>query len=180
MNIISADTHMACLRQGQFCIAFLKRFIKPADSAEARQEFPLLKQEGQSVETYAAKVNNMNNHITEGSAIDSTTLAIHFQQGLTGRISSALVISQSIATMQNLALVMAAAEEMESKLDLFVKQAHVEVPATGNANPSKRGRYNNNRGIGIAIISVVVVTASLAGLWDASCWHLYLCQLMPG
>ncbi len=113
MNIISAETHMACLRQGQFFIAFLRRFVKPADSAEARQEFPLLKQEGQSVETYAAKFNNMN-HITEGSAIDSTTLAIHFQQGLTGRISSALVISQSIATMQNLALVMAAAEEMES------------------------------------------------------------------
>ncbi len=67
---------------------------------------------------------------------------------------------------------------MESKLDLIVKQAQVEVPATGNANPSKRGRYNN-RGIGIAIISVVE-TASLAGLWDASCWHLYLCQLMPG
>ncbi len=102
----------------QFSTAFLKRFVKPADSAKARWELPLLKQEGQSVETYAAKFNNMNNRITEGTAIDSTTLAVYFQQGLTRRISTALVNSQSIATMQDLALVMAAAEEIESKLDL--------------------------------------------------------------
>ncbi len=59
----------------------------------------------------------MNNRITEGTAIDSTTLAVYFQQGLTRRISTALVNSQSIATMQDLALVMAAAEEIESNLD---------------------------------------------------------------
>ncbi len=39
----------------QFSTAFLKRVVKPADSAKARRELPLLKQEGQSVETYAAK-----------------------------------------------------------------------------------------------------------------------------
>ncbi len=39
--------------------------------------------------------------------------------------------------MQELALVMAAAEEIESTLDLSVKQAHVEVPATGNPNPQQ-------------------------------------------
>ncbi len=54
----------------------------------------------------------MNDRITEGSAIDNTTLAINFQQGLTHRIPSALVSSQSIATMQDLASVMAAAEEI--------------------------------------------------------------------
>ncbi|DBA97331.1 TPA: hypothetical protein ACH3X1_015069 [Trebouxia sp. C0004] len=107
----------------KFSTAFLKRFVKPADSAKARRELPLLKQEGQSVETYAAKFNNMNNRITEGTAIDSTTLAVYFQQGLTRRISTALVNSQSIATMQNLALVMAAAEEIESKLGLSAKHA---------------------------------------------------------
>ncbi|DBA77992.1 TPA: hypothetical protein ACH3X1_009084 [Trebouxia sp. C0004] len=133
----------------QFSTAFLKRFVKPADSAKARRELPLLKQEGQSVETYAAKFNNMNNRITEGSAIDSTTLAVYFQQGLTRRISTALVNSQSIATMQNLALVMAAAEEIESKLDLFVKQAQVEVPAPGNPHSNKQGRFSN-RGSGNA------------------------------
>ncbi|DBA79987.1 TPA: hypothetical protein ACH3X1_008190 [Trebouxia sp. C0004] len=84
----------------QFSTAFLKRFVKPVDSAKARRELPLLKQEGQSVETYAANFNNMNNRITEGTAIDSTTLAVCFQQGLTHRISTALVNSQSIATMQ--------------------------------------------------------------------------------
>lgn len=61
---------------------------------------------------YAAKFNNMNDRITEGSAIDNTTLAINFQQGLTHRIPSALVSSRSIATMQDLASVMAAAEEI--------------------------------------------------------------------
>ena len=126
--------------------AFLKRFVKPADSAKARRELPLLKQEGRLVETYAAKFNNMNNRITEGTAIDSTTLAVYFQQGLSRRISSALVNSQSIATMQNLALVMTAAEEMESKLELSVKQAQVEVPAPGNPNTNKRGRFNNRGG----------------------------------
>ncbi|DBA73268.1 TPA: hypothetical protein ACH3X1_011330 [Trebouxia sp. C0004] len=128
----------------QFSTTFLKRFVKPADSAKARRELPLLRQEGQSVETYAAKFNNMNNRITEGTAIDSTTLAVYFQQGLTRRISTALVNSQSIATMQNLALVMAAAEEIECKLDLSAKQAtQVEVPSTGNPNSAKRGRYSN-------------------------------------
>ncbi len=132
----------------QFSTAFLKRFVKPADSAKARRDLPLLKQEGQSVETtYTANFNNMNNRITEGTAIDSTTLTVYFQQGLTRRISIALVNSQSIATMQGLALVMAAAEEIESKLDLSAKQAtQVEVPATGNPNSAKRGRYGNNRG----------------------------------
>ncbi|DBB01609.1 TPA: hypothetical protein ACH3X1_000253 [Trebouxia sp. C0004] len=42
---------------------------------KARRELPLLRQEGQSAETYAAKFNNMSNRITEGTAIDSTTLA---------------------------------------------------------------------------------------------------------
>ena len=51
--------------------------------------------------------------------------------------------------MQNLALVMAAAEEIESKLDLSVKQAtQVEVPATGNRNSNKRGCYGNGTGGG--------------------------------
>ncbi|DBA97008.1 TPA: hypothetical protein ACH3X1_015291 [Trebouxia sp. C0004] len=135
----------------QFTSAFLKRFVKPADSAKARRELPLLRQEGQSVETYAAKFNNMNNRITEGTAIDSTTLAVYFQQGLARRISTALVNSQSIATMQDLALVMAAAEEIESKLDLSAKQAtQAEVPATGNPNSAKRVRYGNNKGGGNA------------------------------
>ncbi|DBA77848.1 TPA: hypothetical protein ACH3X1_009202 [Trebouxia sp. C0004] len=93
-------------------ITSARLFVKPADSADskARRELPLLKQEGQSVETYAAKFNNMNNRNTEDTAIDSTTLVIYFQQGLTRRISSVLVSSQTIATMQNLALVMAAEE----------------------------------------------------------------------
>ena len=91
----------------------------------------------------------MNNRITEGTTIDSTTVAVYFQQGLTRRISTALVNIQSIATIQNLALVMAAAEEIESKLDLSVKQAtQVEVPATGNPNSNKRGCYGNGRGGG--------------------------------
>lgn len=102
----------ACLRQGQFFIALLKHFVKPADSAKARRELPLPMQEGQSVETYAAKFDKMNDRITEGSAIDNTKIAVNFQQGLTHRIPSALVSSQSIATMQDLASVMAAAEEM--------------------------------------------------------------------
>ncbi|DBB02830.1 TPA: hypothetical protein ACH3X1_013655 [Trebouxia sp. C0004] len=135
----------------QFTSAFLKRFVKPADSAKARRELPLLRQEGQSVETYAAKFNNMNNRITEGTAIDSTTLAVYFQQGFARRISTALVNSQSIATMQDLALVMAAAEEIESKLDLSAKQAtQVEVPATGNSSSAKRVRYGDNKGGGNA------------------------------
>ncbi|DBA77776.1 TPA: hypothetical protein ACH3X1_009236 [Trebouxia sp. C0004] len=134
----------------QFSAAFLKPFAKPADSVyKARRELPLLRQEGQSIETYAAKFNNMNNRITEGTAIDSTTLALYFQQGLARRISSALVSSQTIATMQKLALVMAAAEEIESKLDLFVKQAQVEVPAPGNPHSNKQGRFSN-RGSGNA------------------------------
>ena len=143
----------------------------------ARRELPLLKQEGQSVETRAAKFKNIIKCITEGIAIDSTTLAVYFQQGLTRRTSSALVSSQSIATMQDLALVMAAAEEIEYKLDLSVKQAQVEVPATGNPNPSKHGRYDN-RGIGIGTAFVVVEMAPLAGVWVASCQGLG-CQL-PG
>ena len=61
----TADMHMACLRQGQVSMAFLNSFVKSADSAKARRELPLLKQEGQ----------NMNKCITEGFAIDSTTLA---------------------------------------------------------------------------------------------------------
>ncbi|DBA85830.1 TPA: hypothetical protein ACH3X1_005379 [Trebouxia sp. C0004] len=130
----------------QFSAAFLKRFVKPADSAKARRELPLLRQEGQSVETYAATFNNMNNCITEVTAIDSTTLAVYVQQGLARRISSALVSSQTIATMQNLAVVMAIAEEIESKLDSSVKQAQVEVPAPGNPHSNKRGRFSNRGG----------------------------------
>ena len=79
----------------------------------------------------------MNNCFTEAIAFDSTTLALYFQQGLTRRISTALVDSQSIATIQNLALVMAAVEKIESKFDLSVKQAmQVEVPASGNPTPT--------------------------------------------
>ncbi|DBB03014.1 TPA: hypothetical protein ACH3X1_013450 [Trebouxia sp. C0004] len=48
--------------------------------------------------------------------------------------------------MHNLALVMAAAKEIESKLDLSAKQAQVEVPALGNPNSNKRGRFNNRGG----------------------------------
>ncbi len=87
----------------QCSVAFLKPFVKPADSAKAREELPLLKQAGQSVKTHTAKFNN---RITEGTAIDSTTLALDFQQGLSRRIAPALVNFQSIATKQNVALVM--------------------------------------------------------------------------
>ncbi|DBA88026.1 TPA: hypothetical protein ACH3X1_005008 [Trebouxia sp. C0004] len=78
----------------------------------------------------------MNNRITEGTAIDSTTLAVCFQQGLARRISSALVSPQTIATMQNLALVMAAAEEIESKLDLSVKQAQLRCQHLATHTPT--------------------------------------------
>ncbi|DBB03121.1 TPA: hypothetical protein ACH3X1_013352 [Trebouxia sp. C0004] len=59
---------------------------------KARRELPLLRQEEQSVETCAARFN-MNNRISKGTAIDSTTLAVYFQQGLARKISSALVSS---------------------------------------------------------------------------------------
>jgi hypothetical protein len=61
---------------------FLKRFVTPADTAKVWSELPLLKQEGRSVETDAAKCNNMNSRITEGSAIGSTTL---FSEALLAR-----------------------------------------------------------------------------------------------
>ena len=32
ISMKTADTHMACLRQGQFSMAFLKHFVKSADS----------------------------------------------------------------------------------------------------------------------------------------------------
>ena len=89
----------------------------------------------------------MNNCFTEAIAFDSTTLAVYFQQGLTRKISTALVNSQSIATIQNLALVMAAVEKIESKFDMSVKQAmQVEVPASGNPTSNKRSRYNMGGG----------------------------------
>ena len=44
-----------------------------------------------------------------------------FQHGLTRRIVNATIHSHLIATLQNLKLVIAAAEEIESKLDLSVK-----------------------------------------------------------
>ena len=47
----------------QFSAAFSRRFVKPADSAKARRELPLLKQEGQSVEQYAANFNNMHEQL---------------------------------------------------------------------------------------------------------------------
>ncbi len=59
----------------QFSTAFLKCCVTPADSAKAQRELPLLKQNRQSVETYAVKFNN--NCFIEGLAIESTNGPAH-------------------------------------------------------------------------------------------------------
>ena len=66
-----------------------------------------------------------------------------FQHGLARRIANAIIHSHLIATLQNLKLVIAAAEEIESKLDLSVKQA----PSTSDHYESKApecGRSGNH------------------------------------
>ena len=76
---------------------FLKCFLTPADTAKAWYEPPLLNPEGQSVETEAAKCNNTNSRITEGTAVNSTTF---FNKALLARKSDTVSLhtAQSTAT----------------------------------------------------------------------------------
>ena len=111
-----------------FAKVFLARFVKPSDSAAARIEITTLKQTG-SVEAFAAHFRSVNSRITVGSPIDTTTLATHFINGLKGKVVKALATVTSLETMQNVDLIMIAAEEMEAKLNIADKQAHPTLAA---------------------------------------------------
>ena len=106
-----------------FSQAFLAHFVKPnySDSAKARAEVPHLKQID-SVESFAAHFRNVNSCIIVGSPIETTTLASYFVHDLKSKLASALATHCSLATMQELDVVISVAEEMEAKLNLAAKQ----------------------------------------------------------
>ena len=132
-----------------FSRAFLARFVKPSDSAAARKELLTLKQTD-SVEAFAAHFRNVNSRITVGSAIDTTTLAGYFVTGLKARLAEALATVTSLPTMQDLDLVIAAAEEMEAKLNLAAKQAipSVAMVTQADANVAQRGGKKSGKQYG--------------------------------
>ena len=124
---------------------FLKRYVKPSDSAKARAALPLLKQQELSVETYGAQFKAMNGRITVGSPIDGTSLAILFYQGLSRRIANVILHAQPLSTLHDLDKLIAVAEEVEAKLDLAAKQG--TAPGPTNSFPS-RGRGHSTHGGG--------------------------------
>lgn len=125
-----------------FSRAFLARFVKPSDSAAACKELPTLKQTD-LVEAFAAHFRNVN---TLGSPIDTTTLAGYFVAGLKSRLAEALATVTSLITMQDLDLVIAAAEEMEAKLSLAAKQAIPSVAVVSPADTSMPQRGGKKAG----------------------------------
>ena len=129
----------------EFSEVFLKHYVKPSDSAKARAALPLLKQQESSVETYGAQFKAMNGRITVGCPIDSTSLAIHFYQGLNSRIANVTVSAQPLSTLHDLDKLIAVAEEVEAKLDLVAKQAAAPGPST---SPLNKGKGYSTRGGG--------------------------------
>ena len=89
---------------------------------------------------------NVSSCITVVSPIDTTTLATHFINGLKGKVVKALATVTSLETMQNLDLVMIAAEEMEAKLNLADKQAHPILAALAEVLALAEVIYNPGRG----------------------------------
>ena len=134
----------------QFADVFLARFVKPSDSAAARKELPTLKQGDLSVEHFAALFRSTNNRVTVGSPIDTTTLAGWFVGGLKSSVSKAIVGHEPLSTMQDLDLVISAAEDMEAKLSLAAKQVHPSVNAlqhdTTGDKPKRGGHSRRGRG----------------------------------
>ena len=72
-----------------FSAAILARYVKPSDSAAARNEIPYLRQT-ESVEAFSSHFRLVNSRITVGTPIDTTTLANYFVQGLKRRVSKPL------------------------------------------------------------------------------------------
>ncbi|KAL3135401.1 hypothetical protein ABBQ32_007584 [Trebouxia sp. C0010 RCD-2024] len=80
-------------------------------------------QESMSVEAFAAHFRSVNSRITVGSPIDTSMLAGYFLNGLKKHIVTSLTVTVPLATMQDLDLLILAAEEMDAKLSLSAKQA---------------------------------------------------------
>ncbi|KAL3153156.1 hypothetical protein ABBQ38_011909 [Trebouxia sp. C0009 RCD-2024] len=119
----------------QFSEIFLARYVKPSDSQHARNDISHLTQADMSVEAFAAHFRSVKSRITVGSPIDTSTLAGYFLNGLKKHIVAALTVTVSLATMQDLDLLITAAEEMDAKLSLFAKQA----PSANAVTPSPSG-----------------------------------------
>ena len=125
-----------------FSTAFLACYVKPSNSAAARNEIPYLRQT-ELVEAFSSHFRLVKSHITVGTPIDTPTLANYFVQGLNRRVSKPLAAHYSIDVKSDLELVIPTAEEMEAKLNLAEKQAHPSVAAINNSPErftSKRGR----------------------------------------
>ncbi len=136
----------------QFSDLFLARFVKPSDSAKAHKEIPVITQSSNmSVETYAATFRSTNSRITVGTPIDSTTMSGDFLHGLKGPIAKALATHEPMSTMQDLELLMAAAEEMEAEISLSSKQAPTVnaavLPRSHTFNSVGQGGYGPIRTI---------------------------------
>ena len=130
-----------CFNFEIFSQAFLAHFVKPSDSAKARAEISHLKQID-LIESFAPHFRNVNSRISVGSPTDMATLANYFVHGL--KKQSWLLLCQhiSLPTMQELDLVLSAAEEMQAKLNLAAKQ---DQPGTA-AVTSGYGTARNSRG----------------------------------
>ena len=136
----------------QFSDLFLARFVKPSDSAKTHKEIPVITQSSNmSVETYAATFRSTNSRITVGTPIDSTTMSGDFLHGLKGPIAKALATHEPMSTMQDLELLMAAAEEMEAEISLSSKQAPTVnaavLPRSHTFNSVGQGGYGPIRTI---------------------------------
>ena len=96
--------------------AFLKRFVKPSDSAKARRKIALLQQGDSSVEAHIDTFLSTNMRITVSSPTDKTTLAGYFVAGLLKhKVKDALSTSATnVEAMHDLPQVMEAAVDLET------------------------------------------------------------------
>ncbi|DBA69136.1 TPA: hypothetical protein ACH3X2_013104 [Trebouxia sp. C0005] len=143
---------------------FLRRYVKPSDSAEARSELPQLKQAQKSVEEYATAFRQMNSRITVRSPVETTTLAVWFISGLKDNILRAMRTHESIATMHDLDLAIDAAISMEAKLNLASRQAAPSVAVATAANGQGHGPVRNRGGRGRGNSNPPICAGVVAGV----------------
>ena len=123
----------------QFADAFLALFVKAADGRKARQELSEMKQGDVTVEAFAAQFRSCAARIVAsktGTAVDSTTQAGYFQNGLKRVILSKLQGTVEPEVMSDIDLLIDAAEKVEANLEMS--------KAAKNDRPVKRSQNSGN------------------------------------
>ena len=131
----------------QFADAFLARFVKAADGRKARQELSEMKHGDLTVEAFAAQFRSCAARIVAsktGTAVDSTTQAGCFQNGLKRVIVSKLQGIVELEVMSDIDLLMDAAEKVEANLEMS-KAAKDDRPVNNNSSQnSGNGRVQGS------------------------------------